>query len=346
MIRVQDKIIGEGYPVFIVAEIGINHNGDMNLAKEMIAAAKDVGVDAVKFQNYYTEDFLLDKSLPYEYISQGKKVRETQYEMFKRCELTSSQLEELKNYCDELHLVFFSTPTSLKGIEDLQKINTPLLKNGSDFLVNLELIAQMAKTKIPTVISTGMATLAEIDETVRTFEEAGGKELIILHCVSAYPTPPEEVNLRRIPALRQAFGYPVGFSDHTEGIVAAVGAVVLGACFVEKHFTLDKNLEGPDHRFSADPAEMKALVEAIRFVEKALGSSKIVPTAKEQQGRYDFRLSCVASKDLPKGHVLRREDIAFSRPAAGLAPKFLDFLVGKQLKKDIKCHQPFNFDYI
>ncbi|MDX1903378.1 MAG: N-acetylneuraminate synthase family protein [Thermonemataceae bacterium] len=346
-IQITENItIGQNHPCFIAAEIGINHNGDIELAKKMILAAKDAGVDAVKFQNYYTEDFILDKNLTYSYTSQGQKITETQYEMFKRYELNVEQLNTLKDYCDELGLVFFSTPTSIRGIEDLQKISTPLLKNGSDFLVNLELIAEMAKTTIPTIISTGMATLAEIDDAVRAFEQAGGKELIILHCISAYPTPAEEVNLRKIPALMQAFQYPIGFSDHTEGIVAALGAVALGACFVEKHFTLDKNLEGPDHRFSANPQEMKDLVMAIRFLEKSFGVSKIAPTTKEQEGRLNFRLSCVAKTDLPQGHILQKEDITFSRPATGLAPKFVNLLIGKTLQRNIFKSEVINFEIL
>ncbi|MCS7029438.1 MAG: N-acetylneuraminate synthase family protein [Bacteroidia bacterium] len=345
-IQIKDKFIGNNAPCFIVAEIGINHNGDMQLAKETILAAKQAGADAVKFQNYETEDFILDKNLTYEYISNGKKVVETQYEMFKRYELSFEQLEELKKYADEVGIIFFSTPTSLRGIQDLERLEVPLLKNGSDFLVNLEIIAQMAKTGIPTVISTGMATLAEIDEAVRAFEQAGGKKLIILHCISSYPTPPEEVNLLKIRSLQSAFNYPVGFSDHTEGVVAAIGAVALGACFIEKHFTIDNNLEGPDHRFSSNPKEFRELVEAIRFLEKAMGSSKIAPTQKEEFGRLNFRLSCVAKRNLSKGETIKKEDVAFSRPATGIPPKFVEFLIGKKLLKDVKAGEPFQFNIL
>ncbi|MGF1534593.1 MAG: N-acetylneuraminate synthase family protein [Bernardetiaceae bacterium] len=346
MIKIKDRYIGIGFPVFVAAEIGINHNGDVVLAKEMIHAAKDAGADAVKFQNYYTEDFILDKSLTYEYISQGKLVVETQYDMFKRYELSVEQLQELKSYADKIDVVFFSTPTSIQGIQDLQQIGVPLLKNGSDFLVNLELIEQMAQTGLPTVISTGMATLSEIDEAVRAFEAAGGKELIILHCISTYPTPASEVNLLKIQSLKNSFNYPIGFSDHTEGIVAAVGAVVLGACFVEKHFTLDKNLAGPDHHFSSDPVEMKALVDAVRFVEMGLGASKLTPTEKEESGRLNFRLSCVAKRDLPEGYILQREDIAFSRPATGIPPKHKELLIGKKLIKAIQQGEIINLSDI
>lgn len=345
-IHIQNKIIGKGAPCFIAAEIGINHNGDMNLAKKMILAAKEAGADGVKFQNYYTEDFILDKNLTYEYVSEGKRVVETQYEMFKRYELSATQLKELKNYCDEIGIIFFSTPTSERGIKDLQEIDTPLFKNGSDFLVNLELIEQFAKTKTPLVISTGMATLAEIDDAVRAFEKAGGNELIILHCISSYPAPAEDVNLTKIPALEAAFNYPIGFSDHTDGIVATLGAVALGACFIEKHFTTDKNLAGPDQHFSSDPKELKELVDAVRILEKSLGTSKITPTEKEEYGRENFRLSCVVKTDLPKGHILKREDISFSRPANGLAPKFIQDLIGKSLNKSLSVSEPILFTHL
>lgn len=335
MIKVQHKTIGEGQPCFIAAEIGINHNGDMDLAIRTIDAAIEAGADAIKFQNYYTEDFVLDKSLTYTYISEGKEVTETQFEMFKRYELSFEQLKFLKEYCDSKQVLFFSTPTSQRGIDDLVKVGCPLLKNGSDLLVNLDIIRNMAKSGIPTVISTGMATIGEIDDAVRAFEEAGGKELIILHCVSSYPTPADQVNLNKITSLQKAFGYPVGFSDHTWGVTSAIGSVVLGACFIEKHFTLDKTLPGPDHHFSSDKEELRELVNAVRTIEKNMGTFKIGPTSVEALGRKDYRLSCVASKDLTKGTVLTQNDIAYSRPSGGIAPKLVALLLNKKLAKNI-----------
>ena len=191
--------------------------------------------------------------------------------MFKRYELSFNQLKELKNYCDDIDIIFFSTPTGKQGVDELIQLGVSVIKNGSDFLQNLPFIEELAKTGIPIVISTGMATLAQIDEAVRAFESAGGKDLTILQCVSLYPTPLEEVNLLKIPALKKAFGYPVGFSDHTEGSVAAIGAVTLGATFIEKHFTLSHDLEGPDHRFSSTPEEFISYVDSIRKIEIALG---------------------------------------------------------------------------
>ena len=335
MIKVEHKVIGEGQPCFIAAEIGINHNGDMNLAFKTIDAAIEAGADAVKFQNYYTEDFLLNRDITYSYLSQGNKITETQFEMFKRYELNFEQLTLLKNYCDKQGIIFFSTPTSKRGIDDLQRLNTALLKNGSDLLVNLDIIKEMAQTGIPTIISTGMATVAEIDDAVKAFEDAGGKELIILHCISSYPAPPGDVNLKKIPTLQATFGYPVGFSDHTSGVTAAIGSVVIGACFIEKHFTYDKTLSGPDHRFSADKIEFAELVNAVRTMEQNLGSSKIGPTQSEIAGRISFRLSCVASSNLKAGQKITNDDISYSRPSGGLPPKLANLLYGKKLRRGI-----------
>lgn len=328
--------IGEGQPCFIAAEIGINHNGDMELAKKMIDAAVASGADAVKFQNYRTEDFLSDRSLMYTYESQGESVTESQYDMFKRCEISVVQLQELCSYCASKGLIFFSTPTGESGIEDLRDAGTLLLKNGSDYLTHLPLIRAMARSGLPTVLSTGMAIDEDITDAVNAFEEAGGKDLILLHCTSSYPTPAEDVNLRKITTLRNLFGYPVGLSDHSWGAIAAVGAVALGACFVEKHFTLDKNLPGPDHAFSSDPAEFAELVTQIRLMEKNLGHEQIGPTAAEEVSRINFRLSCVAAEDLPAGHIVRMDNIAFRRPGSGLPPKMADSLVGKVLESSLK----------
>jgi N,N'-diacetyllegionaminate synthase len=332
----KSRKIGTGHPCFLVAEIGINHNGDMALAHREIDAAAASGADGVKFQNYHTEGFLSDRSLTYEFISQGKTVVESQFDMFKRYELHSESLHELRQHCDERGVVFFSTPMDETGLAELVHEGVTLLKNGSDCLGHLPLIRSMARTGLPTVISTGMATREDIDDAVQAFREAGGRDLILLHCTSTYPTAATDVNLRKIPALAEAYDCLVGFSDHTDGIVAAVGAVTLGACFVEKHFTLDKNLPGPDHRFSANPAEFRALVDAVRFLERGLGSAELEPAHAEQIGRREYRLSCVAAHDLRAGQTLAIEDIAFHRPGTGLPPKMLTELVGKKLAREVR----------
>jgi N-acetylneuraminate synthase/N,N'-diacetyllegionaminate synthase len=336
-IKVADHSIGLGEPCFLVAEVGLNHNGDLALAREAIDAAAEAGADAVKFQNYRTEDFIHDRSLTYEYVSQGKSVTEPQQDLFKRCELAPEALADLKDRCAQRDVVFHSTPTGPESLRDLVDLGVALLKNGSDFLTHLPMIRAMGETGLPTVLSTGMATREEIDDAVRIFRATGNDRLIVLHCTSAYPTPPAEANLRRIPALSARTGCPVGFSDHTEGWTAAVGAVALGACLVEKHFTLDHNLPGPDHRFSATPEEFGQLAKAVRGVEAALGNAKIGPTASEMDGRAAYRLSCVAACDLSADHVLAEADLAYRRPGTGIPPGQAHQLAGRRLRHSLKA---------
>lgn len=331
-IQLQGRQIGMGLPPYIVAEIGINHNGDMDLARRTILAAKATGVDAVKFQNYRTEDFLSDHALTYTYISQGESVTETQFAMFKRCELSRQNLIELADYCRSLGIDMHSTPTSQAGIDDLLAAGVEIMKNGSDYLTNLPLVEAFGRTGLLTVLSTGMATLSEIDEAVRVFRATGNDRLLLLHCTSSYPTPADQVNLRRLSALSQAFGCLVGFSDHTEGTDAAVAATVLGACWIEKHFTLDRSLPGPDHRFSSDPAEMAALVRSVRYVGAAMGTGAVGPTANELINRRDFRLSCTTARAVAAGEVLSEADIVFRRPGTGIRPAERGHLIGRTVK--------------
>ncbi len=340
-VRVGGRTVGPGSPAFIAAEIGINHNGDMALARRMIDAAAAAGADAVKFQNYRTEDFVTDRSLTYQYENGGRVVRESQYDMFKRYELRRESLRELSEHCRARGVIFFSTPSSEDGIADLQAVAAPLLKNGSDYLTNLPLIRAMARTGLPTVLSTGMATVDEIEDAVEAFRGAGNQQLIVLHCTSTYPAPDEDVNLRKIPALAAAFGALVGLSDHSYGTTAAIGAVAIGACFIEKHFTLDKALPGPDHRFSSDPAEFAQLVQGVRAIERQLGNDRIGPAPSEIEGRTGFRLSCVAARDLAAGHVLQQSDIAFRRPGTGLPPKSIDQIVGRKLAAPVTSGHVF-----
>jgi len=342
--RISQRWIGASEPCFIAAEIGINHNGDLELAHRSIDAAAEAGADAVKFQNYRTEDFVANRTLTYDYVSNGMTVCESQFDMFKRCELAPEHMRELRDHCQRRGIVFFSTPTSLDGLRDLVKLEVALLKNGSDYLVHLPLIRAMAETGLPTVLSTGMATATEIEDAVTAFRQAGGKNLILLHCTSSYPTPSVDVHLRKIPALASTFDCPVGFSDHSVGNVAAIGAIALGACFIEKHFTLDKNLPGPDHRFSADPGEFRSLTEAIRNMEKSLGSAEFQPAASAQLGRRDFRLSCVAARDLSQGHRLTTCDIAFRRPGWGFLPKDADRILDSVLSRDVAAGHVFSVE--
>lgn len=335
VIEVAGRKVGAGAPCLVVAEIGINHNGDMALARESIDAAAKAGADAVKFQNFQTEDFVSDRQLEFTYTSQGKKVTEPQYDMFKRCELSRDDLGALKTHCDELGVLFQSTPTSRQGIDDLVAIGTPFLKNGSDYLGHVELVRAMGETGLPTVLSTGMATVSDVDEAVRAFAETGNRDLLLLHCTSAYPTPAEDVNLARIGTLARTFGCLAGFSDHTNGELAAALSVNFGACLIEKHFTLSHDLPGPDHWFSMTPDELQTLVKSVRAAETMAGTSQLLPTASEEVGRRDYRLSCVAADTLDAGHRLAREDIAYRRPGHGIPPVQVDLIEGRELAKAV-----------
>jgi N,N'-diacetyllegionaminate synthase len=325
----------------LVAEIGINHNGNMDLAEEMIQAAASAGADAVKFQNYRTEDFLSDRSLSYTYTSQGREITESQFEMFKRCELSRENLLRLKKTCDSLNVEFFSTPTSKEGVEDLMAAGAGWLKNGSDYLGHLPLIQEMARSGIPTILSTGMATGEEISEAVEAFRAAGGRNLVLLACTSAYPSPPDSLNLLRIKTLAEKFQCAAGFSDHSAGWSAAVGAVFLGACVVEKHFTTDRNLPGPDQWFSSDPLEFSELVRRVREAEIMLGGGELKPSAAEQVSRDLFRLSCTAARDLVLGSVIKEGDIVFRRPATGLPPAKAESLIGQTLQIPMRKGEKF-----
>jgi N-acetylneuraminate synthase/N,N'-diacetyllegionaminate synthase len=236
-------------------------------------------------------------------------------------------------------VIFFSTPTSEAGVEELVRVGAPLLKNGSDCLGHLPLIRAMARTGLPTVLSTGMATAEDIEDAVGAFRGAGGRELVLLHCTSSYPTPAEDVNLRKMPELRRRFRCLAGLSDHSEGVVAAIGSIALGGCMIEKHFTLDRNLPGPDHRFSSDPREFSELVKAVRTAEAQMGTSEIGPADSEREGRENHRLSCVAARDLPAGHRVASGDIAYRRPGTGLTPKDAEKVLGRPLARAVAAGQ-------
>ncbi len=340
-IKISGRLVGGGCPCYVVAEIGINHNGDMELARRAIEAANRAGADAVKFQNYRTEDFISDCELTYAYRSQGREVVESQFDMFKRYELNPEDLSMLKQHCDHSGIDFHSTPTGPDGLRDLLDLGVGVLKNGSDFLGNTELVRAMGESGLPVVLSTGMATEDEIAVAVRVLNGTGNTQFVLLHCVSNYPAGAEDMNLRRMTSLRERFGCMVGFSDHSRGPSAALGAVAMGAVWIEKHFTLDHDLPGPDHWFSCDEEEFSELVQAVRRMEVLLGSPKIEPSPSEKASRQMARLSCAAARPLKEGTILTREDIIFCRPGTGLAPDQSKDLVGGRLNCDIPRNHMF-----
>jgi N-acetylneuraminate synthase/N,N'-diacetyllegionaminate synthase len=336
----QRRQLGGG-GCYVIAEVGINHNGDMDVARRLIDMARDAGADAVKFQNYRAEDFLSDRSLTYTYCSQGQTITEPQWDMFKRYELTGERLATLAAYCRESGVDFASTPTNEEGVAECAALGAMFLKNGSDYLTHLPLIEVMARTGLPTILSTGMASFEEISDSTGVFRAAGGGDLYLMHCVSLYPAPLDSMNLRRIPGLAKAFGVPVGFSDHTEGIEAAPLSVALGAVAIERHVTIDRDMPGPDHRFSSDPAEFRALVAAVRAAEGALGDGGLDFVEIEREARMQHRLSCVAAKPIRAGTALTRHDIAFRRPGTGMAPKEAPWLIGRSPVREIPAGHLF-----
>ncbi len=334
-IKIGNKVIGGDNPCFIIAELGINHNGDVDTAKKMIDAIVEAGADAVKAQTFKAKE-ICDPHVEYTYETQGEKVTEKQLDMFSRYQLEKEDFLELKNYCEKKKIIFFSTPQNISDLDLLMEVGVPLVKTGSDDLVNIPLINNYSKRGLPMIISTGMAYLSEIDKAVRTALK-NNKELIIFHCVSTYPAADHEMNLRKIQTLqKQYLNCVVGFSDHSLGIYASLGAVALGAKVIEKHFTLDKNMRGPDHRFSIDSKELTDLVNGIRFIEKALGTSEIGPVENEMHMRDIAHRSIVAGRDIKAGESFTEENLIMKRPGTGLPPELIYELVGKKAKHDIR----------
>lgn len=326
-----NRTLEPGQPPYVVAEIGVNHNGDYDLAVQSIDAAVEAGVDAVKFQTFRTEEFMADPNHMYEYENRGEVVRESMYEMFKRLELPESWHGTLKRYAEEKGVDFLSSAADPLSADLLVRLGVPAIKLASEDLINLPLLAHVGTLGQPVIVSTGMGDEGEIEQALATLSRGGCEEILLLHCVSLYPTPDEEVNLMRMIALRDRFGLPIGYSDHSWGIEASLAATALGALFIEKHFTLDRSLPGPDHALSSDPAEMKALVDGVRKVARQLGSAAIQPSPGEEEARRSFRRSIVAKTDLPAGTILEAKHLHLKRPGTGLPPSQLEGLLGKTL---------------
>ncbi len=318
------RIAQQNSPVFIIAEAGVNHNGDLQLARKMIAAAAEAGADAIKFQSFRAEKLVTREAMKAEYqkINTGDD-RETQYEMLKKLELNEEEHKELMEHCRRLKILFLSTPFDLESVALLERIGVEAYKISSGDLTDIPLIEAVASRRKPVLISTGMGSLGEVEEAVAAARRMNNEELVLLHCTTSYPTPYREVNLRAMLTLKEAFQLPVGYSDHTSGLEIPAAAVVLGARVIEKHFTLDKDLPGPDHRISLTPDELKTMVRCIRNVEAALGDGRKSATAGEEEAKKIARKSIVAACDIPAGTVITRELLTCKRPGTGLPPGFI-----------------------
>lgn len=333
--KIFNKKSGEINKIFIIAEAGVNHNGSIELAKQLIDAAADACADAVKFQTFKADGVVTKNATRASYQVRNLGNDETQQEMLSRYELRYDDFIGLKEYCDEKGITFLSTPHSEDAIDFLDDL-VPAYKFGSGDLTNIPVLEYAAKKGKPMILGTGMATMDEIKEALRAIHNQGNKDVVMLHCTSNYPCSLEEVNLRAMQTMQKELDCLVGYSDHTPGIFVTIMAVAMGACVIEKHFTLDRNLPGPDHKASLEPDELKDMVNAVRNAEKALGSGLKRPTESERETMKVARKSIVAKVDIQKGVKIKREMLAIKRPGIGIEPKNIDKIIGKKSKRDIK----------
>lgn len=337
---IGERLIGENEPPLVIAEAGVNHNGDPALSLALVDAAADAGADAVKFQTF-SANALAVADAPQAAYQRERAGAASQRAMLAALELPRSALEEASAHARERGLIFLSTPFDVESLELLVELGVPAIKIGSGDLTNLILVRAAAATGLPLLLSTGMANLEEIGAIL---DDIGDAEIALLQCTSAYPAPIEDANLRAIATLRDAFGRPVGYSDHTQGFTAAIAAVALGASIIEKHFTLDRSMDGPDHEVSLEPAELAAMVRSARDAHVALGDGAKAARPVEADARRVVRRSLVAARALPAGHRLAEADLAAKRPATGISPLQLDRVVGTVLRRAVVVDQVLTDD--
>lgn len=344
-IHIGSKCIGEKQPCFIIAEAGINHNGKLPLAKKLVDVAVRAGADAVKFQTFKAEGVVTGDVDIASYQKKNIKKNLTQLQMIKHYEFSYETFKELKAYCDKKKILFLSTPHSFDAIDFLEDL-VPAYKFGSGDLTNLPALEYASKKHKPILLGTGMATLREVGDAIRVIHKNGNRQVIVLHCTTNYPCPLEEVNLRAMLTMQHSLDCLVGYSDHTIGITVPLMAAALGAVVIEKHFTLDRAMPGPDHAASLEPDELKQMVTELRTVETVLGSYAKKPTRSEKEIMKLVRKSIVASQPVKEGAVLRRTMLDFKRPGTGLSPMHLKQLLGRKTKKPIKKDQLIRFDMV
>lgn len=335
LIQIADRQIGPGMPCFFIAEAGVNHNGSVDIAHRLVDAAAEAGADAIKFQTFTAERLVTSSAQKAEYQRQTTEKSESQFEMLKRLELDAEAHCALLKHCQEKGILFLSTPFDEISADFLDELGVPAFKTPSGEITNLRYLSHLARKGKPMIVSTGMSYLSEVEAAVRVIENASNRALILLHTVSNYPADPATINLKVMKTMTKAFGVPVGYSDHTTGMEVPWAAVALGACVIEKHFTLDQNLPGPDHSASMEPAELKRLVAGIRTVQVALGNGRKEPAAKEADTARAARKSLVSACFIPAGTIITEDLISVKRPGTGLPPAFLEYLVGRKTRGDI-----------
>jgi len=322
--------------VQIIAEAGVNHNGQFDLAIQLCSAAKEAGADVVKFQTFKTERILTKNAALATYQANNIGKTKTQFEMVKELELNFNDFRKIKKYCDEIGIQFLSTPDDVESLNFLvDELKIPIIKIGSGEVTNIPYLRIIGRKCLPVILSTGMSTLGETERAVFELENAGSPQITLMHCTSNYPCPYQDVNLNAIKTLKGAFGYEVGYSDHTKGIIVPVAAVALGASVIEKHFTLDKSLPGPDHNASIDVPELKLMIESIRNIETALGNGRKMPTMSEKNISKVVRRIIVAKEHIAKGTLFSEDNLTTKRTSElGLPAEMWDFVIGHPSLKD------------
>lgn len=336
-IQIQNKTIGKNSPIFLIAEAGVNHNGKLKLAKKLIDLAAEANVDAIKFQSYITENVFIKKAPKAKYQIDFEKNEETFFEMVKKYEFNKEDFRIIQDHCKKKGIIFLSTPYDNTSVEWLEELNVPAYKIGSGDMNNFPLLKLICSKKKPIILSTGMATLEEVKETVEFLKVNNIHDVVILQCTTNYPSQYSEINLNVIETYTQEFpNYIIGFSDHSLGIIASIGAAAKGVKLIEKHFTLDKNMEGPDHKASLSPQELFEWVQKIRTLEKCLGSYSKKPSEVEEEISKIARKSIVSLKTLNVGDTIKKEDIGIKRPGIGIPPRFFTEIIGKKVKNIIQ----------
>ena len=321
---------------YIIAEAGVNHNGSLELAKNLVDKAKEAGADCVKFQTFIANKIVSKNAAKADYQKKQTESAESQHEMLKKLELSFDDFIELNNYCKEIGIEFLSTAFDFESIDFLNQLGMQVWKIPSGEITNLPYLIKIAKLNKKVILSTGMSTMREIEDAVNILKDHGASELIILHCTTEYPTPYEDVNLNAMLAIKERFGYEVGYSDHTMGIEVPIAAVALGAKVIEKHFTLDRTMDGPDHKASLEPSELKTMVDAIRNIELSMGTGIKEPADSEKKNIAIARKSIVANQSIIKGDILTETNLTVKRPGEGISPMKWFEIIGTKAIRDFE----------
>lgn len=320
--------------IYIIAEAGVNHNGSLEIAKKMVDAVREAGADAIKFQTFKAENIVTKNASRAEYQVKNTGEDASQYSMLKKLELSYDDFLELKAYCDVSGIEFLSTPFDLESIAFLQELGIRFLKIPSGEITNFPYLRKIGQTCMPVIMSTGMSTLEEVGDAIGVLREYGSSDISLLHCTTEYPAPLDSVNLKAMQTMAEAFNLPVGYSDHTSGIAVSVAAVAMGAVIIEKHFTLDRNMEGPDHKASLEPDELKAMVQSIRDVEMAMGTGEKGLSYSELKNVSVVRKSIVAKRAIRKGMLFSEDNLSVKRPGTGVNPMQWNKVIGLCAKRD------------